>query len=114
MATPKFKVVDRVSYKTLLIYAGNSPNYSGAVEAMVHGGRAKLYSLKGAGFYELVSSDPQGLFDALQADVIEADVRVAHLRLMRMTLKGLCQITEIGETHVAGYPMRKIEIRMAD
>lgn len=113
MNAPRYKIIDRVQYKTLLIYAGESPNFCGAVEAMVTGGRAKLYSLKGAGFYDVVTQDPQGVFDHLGAEIIEADVRAAHLRLMRRALSGICDIAEIGSVQVAGYPMTKVEIRMS-
>ena len=92
------------------MYAKDGDNYSGCFESFVSNGRAKVFSLKGDGFYDLIAQDVGAFFDAAGSQVVEADMRPAHVRLLRMRLGDKVQIKELGSVEIEGVDLLKVEL----
>lgn len=103
-----FQIIER--QKTLIVIEDGNPNFVASAQFDIIGDKAFAHSINGAKFYDCVRQYTPEIFERLGVRAIEAYVRKSHLRLLKMSLNGVCSVVQTDTGIMNGQEMCWIKI----
>jgi hypothetical protein len=95
---------------SLLLHDDASGRPASGLEFMQLGNWAVVFSLRGAGFYDLLAASGLDTFRAQGIDTVLAAVSAVHMRAMRQRLAGVT-VQELEPVNIGGQSMHLVIIR---
>jgi hypothetical protein len=97
--------------ESLVIFGKNATNYSACSQVCIDGSRGLMFSIIGAGFYEVLSEDLPSILADSGLTSLEGYMVAGHSRLMRRQMRKVGEVSSGGMGVMNGCEMEWVVVR---